>query len=238
MNSLVIFVKAPVAGKVKTRLQVPLNAAQVARMYEAFVRDTVSGARLCGEAAVSIAYEPHPNRPDLSWLKDAPSWFEQAEGDLGARLIAAFDRAFDAGAARAVVIGSDCPDLEPEIIRQAFTLLDDTPAVLGPAMDGGYYLIGLREPMPHLFTMMEWSGPEVLKRTMERLRLRGDDFKLLPERADVDTFGDLKALAARLAAGESRAPHTRAAIDELIVEGLLRIPIGDGLIPKTIGRTE
>lgn len=110
--------------------------------------------------------------------------------------------------------------------------------VLGPAVDGGYYLVGLREPMPHLFTMMEWSGPEVLNHTMERLRLCGDDFRLLPERADVDTFGDLKALAARLASGESAAPHTRGAIHELIVEDLLRIPGGDGLTLRTGGRTE
>ncbi|MBI2384646.1 MAG: TIGR04282 family arsenosugar biosynthesis glycosyltransferase [Elusimicrobia bacterium] len=236
MNSLILFVKAPVPGKVKTRLQIPLSASQVARVYEAFVRDTVACARLTSEAAVSIAYEPHPERPGLAWLEDAPPWFPQAEGDLGARLVAAFDKAFRAGAEKVVVIGSDCPDLEPDILRQAFARLDDVQAVLGPAEDGGYYLIGLRAPMPRLFAKMEWSGPDVLNRTLERLR--GESFRLLSVRSDVDTFGDLKALARRLFSGESAAPHSRAAIQDLIIEDLLRMPVGDGVDPWTGERNE
>lgn len=233
MNALIIFVKAPVPGTVKTRLQVPLSGVQAAHMYQAFVRDAVTGARLCGEAAVSVAYEPHPKRPDLNWLEDAPHWFPQAEGDLGSRLIAAFARAFRGGADKVVIIGSDCPDLEPELLRQAFVKLDDAQAVLGPAEDGGYYLIGLRAPMPHLFTKMEWSGPEVLKRTIERLHLRGGSFHLLPMRSDVDTFGDLRSLARRLAVNPSSAPHSREAITLLIAEDLLRMPVGDGINPWT-----
>lgn len=235
MNSLIVFVKAPVPGKVKTRLQIPLSAAQVARVYEAFVRDTVSCARNVGEAAVSIAYEPHPKRPDLAWLEDAPAWFRQAEGDLGARLISAFDQAFRAGAKKVVVIGSDCPDLEPDILRQALARLDDTEVVLGPAEDGGYYLVGLRAPKPHLFTKMEWSNAFVFKRTLERMRLRGESFSLLPARADVDTFGDLKSLARRIYGGESAAMHTRAAIEDLIIEDLFRMPVGEGVNPWTGG---
>lgn len=236
MNALIVFVKAPVPGRVKTRLQVPLSGVQACRMYKAFVRDVVWGARLCAEAAVSVAYEPHPKRPDLTWLEDAPPWFAQAEGDLGARLIAAFDRAFRAGAGKVVVIGSDCPDLDPDTLRQAFARLDDAQAVLGPAEDGGYYLIGLRAPMPHLFTKMDWSESAVLKRTLERLRLRGESFQLMPVRSDVDTFGDLKALARRLSTGESVAHHSRDAIQNLIVEDLLRLPVGDGINPWTGGR--
>lgn len=236
MNSLIVFVKAPVPGKVKTRLQIPLSSSQVAKVYEAFVRDTLECARLCGEAAVSIAYEPHPRRPDLTWLVDAPAWFRQSEGDLGARLIAAFDGAFRAGSSKVVIIGSDCPELSPDLLSQAFARLDDAQAVLGPAEDGGYYLIGLRSPMPHLFERMEWSGPAVLKRTLDRLRQRGDNFRLLPIRSDVDTFGDLKALARRLAAGDAVAPNSREAIHQLILEDLLRMPLGDGISPWTGGR--
>ena len=231
MNRLVVFVKAPVPGKVKTRLQIPLSASQVVRIYEAFVQDTVENARLCGEAAVSIAYEPHPKRPDLTWLENAPAWFRQAEGDLGARLIDAFDRAFRAGASKVVIIGSDCPDLGPDILRQTFARLNDFQTVLGPAEDGGYYLVGLRAPMPHLFKKMEWSEHDVLKNTLDRLRLHGDKFWLMPVRFDVDTFGDLKALAHRLSGQESIAPHSRAAIHDLIVEDLFRMPVGDGLNP-------
>lgn len=228
MNALIVFVKAPVPGKVKTRLQVPLSGVQAARLYAAFVRDAVTSARLCSEAAVSVAYEPHPEHPDLDWLKDAPSWFPQAEGDLGSRLIAAFARAFRAGTSKVVVIGSDCPDLESEALRQAFARLDDSQAVLGPAEDGGYYLVGLRAPMPHLFLKMGWSGPEVLKHTIERLRLRGDSHSLLTVRRDVDTFEDLKSLFRRLNAGEASAPHALEAIKSLSIEDLLKMPIGDG----------
>lgn len=236
MNALIVFVKAPVPGKVKTRLQMPLSALQAARVYEAFVQDTVDCARRSGKAAVSVAYEPHPKRPDLTWLENSPPWFPQADGDLGARLIAAFDRAFRGGASKVVVIGSDCPDLDPDILRETFAHLDDVQAVLGPAEDGGYYLVGLRAPMLHLFTKMGWSGSEVLKHTLGRLRLRGESFRLLPIRSDVDTFGDLKALARRLFSGESIAPHSRAAIQDLIIEDLFKMPVGEGVDPWSGGR--
>ncbi len=238
MNAIIVFVKAPVPGRVKTRLQVPLSEVQVARLYEAFVRDVVWGARLSGAADVTVAYEAHPKRPDLTWFEDlafpedAPRWFPQAKGDLGARLIAAFDRAFRAGAEKVVVIGSDCPDLDPGILRQAFARLDDVRAVLGPAEDGGYYLIGLRAPMPHLFTKMDWSESTVLKRTLERLRLRGETFRLMPMHSDVDTFGDLKSLARRLAENKAAAPHSREAIYGLIVDDLFRMPVWGGSGPR------
>lgn len=220
MNSLVVFAKAPVPGKVKTRLCPPLSGKQAARLYAAFVADVLAGARASEAAAVSVAYEAHTKHPDLSWIEDAPPWFRQADGDLGARLIAAFETAFNAESSKVVIIGSDCPDLDPKILGDAFARLDGTDAVLGPAEDGGYYLIGLRAPMPHLFTKMEWSDSRVLKRTLERLRLRGASFELLPEHADVDTFGDLKALSRRLPAGGGRAPRSHEAIRDLIVEDL------------------
>lgn len=228
MNSLIVFAKAPVPGKVKTRLCPPLSGEQAARLYTAFVGDVLSGARASETAAVSVAYEPHPRHADLSWMEDAPPWFPQADGDLGARLIAAFDIAFRAKAEKVVIIGSDCPDLDPRVLRDAYARLDGADVVLGPAEDGGYYLVGLRAPMPHLFTKMEWSDPSVLKKTLERLRLRGESFELLPEHADVDTFGDLKALSRRLAAGDGRAPRSHDAIRDLIVEDMSRMPVWNG----------
>lgn len=228
MNSLIVFAKAPVPGKTKTRLCPPLSGEQAARLYTAFVGDVLAGARTSGAAAVSVAYDPHPKHPDLAWIEDSPPWFRQADGDLGARLIAAFKTAFRARSKKVVIIGSDCPDLDPRILRDAYARLDDADAVLGPAEDGGYYLVGLRAPMPHLFTKMEWSDSSVLKSTLERLRLRGESFELLPEHADVDTFGDLKALSRRLAAGDGRAPRSYEAIRDLIVEDLFRMPVWNG----------
>lgn len=234
MNSLIVFAKAPVPGKVKTRLSPPLSSDQAARLYTAFVGDVIAGARASGAAAVSVAYEPHRAYPDLRWIEDAPAWFPQTGKDLGARMNAAFAAAFDGGAAKAVIIGSDCPDLDPRILRRAFAHLDEAEVVLGTAEDGGYYLVGLRAPMPSLFSRMEWSTPDVLARTLARLTRKGARFALLPEHADVDTFGDLKALSRRLAAGDGRAPRSYEAIREIIVEDLFRIPVWTGDDPFVV----
>lgn len=212
MNALILFAKAPVPGRVKTRLQPALSGEQSSRLYEAFVRDSLASARLCEGVEVSVAYAPLPRRPDVSWLESPPSWFPQADGDLGERLTDAFARAFKAGAAKVVAIGSDCPDLEPAILRRAFEQLDEAEVVLGPALDGGYYLVGLRSAMPHLFTKMEWSTRDVLARTLNRLRLRGETYRLLEPRQDVDTVADLYSLHRRLCSGESSAPRTLAAL--------------------------
>lgn len=222
MNSLIVFAKAPVPGKVKTRLCPPLTGEQAARLYTAFAEDVLAGAR-AASAAVSVAYEPHPLYPDLSWLQDAPSWFPQKKGDLGARMAAAFQTAFHAGSSKVVIIGSDCPDLDPDILQDAFLRLNGADAVLGPAEDGGYYLIGLNAPMPGLFTKMEWSIPNVLARTLERLMRRGMRCELLPERVDIDNFADLKALSRRLSAGDGRAAKTHDALRDPIIVELIRL---------------
>jgi rSAM/selenodomain-associated transferase 1 len=216
VNAIVLFVKAPVPGRVKTRLCPPLSHEQAATLYRAFARDAVAAARGCGVAALSVAYAPHPSMPDLSWLDDAPAWFKQARGALGKRLSAAFDRAFRAGASKVVIIGSDCPELEPRLLREAFARLGDSQAVLGPARDGGYYLIGLTSPEPSLFVGIEWSGPDVLAGTVGRLRARGMRFKLLAPRADIDTPADLERLRSRLTRNGSTAEHTRRAVREAV----------------------
>ena len=220
MNSLIVFTKAPVPGKVKTRLCPPLSGEQAAQLYRAFVGDVLTGAHASGAATVTLAYETHPDYPDPSWSADSSAWFPQAGGDLGARLIAAFNETFKTELSKTVIIGTDCPDLDPHTLSDAFARLGRADAVVGPANDGGYYLIGLRRPMPHLFIEMEWSGSKVLQSTLERLRLRGMHFERLPLRSDVDTFEDLKALEQRLSETEGRALLSREAIRGLRAQGL------------------
>ncbi|MDE2489766.1 MAG: TIGR04282 family arsenosugar biosynthesis glycosyltransferase [Elusimicrobia bacterium] len=215
MNALIVFAKAPIPGRVKTRLTPPLSPGQAAELYAAFAADSVAAARACGAAAVSVAYAPEPPFPDLNWLDEAPNWRPQGPGDLGARLTAAFDAAFRGGARKVAIIGSDCPDLPSETLAEAFRRLDGPPAVLGPAVDGGYYLVGLREPRPDLFADMAWSDSGVLERTLARLRASRTPFALLERRADVDTFEDLKALASRLSEPSGRAPRAREALRRL-----------------------
>ena len=110
---------------------------------------------------------------------------EQGEGDLGARMARV--------AAPALIIGSDCPGVNPPLLRAAAEALSDRRVVLGPASDGGYYLLGLREPMPFLFTDIAWSTPQVLPETLRRLAARGIGPAILPELADIDTPEDLAA---------------------------------------------
>ena len=143
----------------------------------------------------------------------------QADGDLGRRLSLFFVQRFVEGARRVVVVGSDSPTLPLPYIDDAFSALDDADVVLGPAMDGGYYLIGLREPMPELFERVDWSGERVLRQTMERM---GDARRLalLPPWYDVDRRVDWEMLVGHLAALrkvgiDPQAPRTESLAAEV-----------------------
>jgi rSAM/selenodomain-associated transferase 1 len=151
-----------------------------------------SALSLAPVARVHVHCTPRDARERVAaWLGDGPEYHPQADGDLGDRLRAAFDHAFAGGARRVVVIGSDLPDLSAHHLRRAFRALDGAPAVLGPARDGGYWLLGLRRPVPEAFDGIPWSTGSVLARTVERLRAAGAGPALLDELADVDEAADL-----------------------------------------------
>ena len=114
----------------------------------------------------------------------------QAEGDLGARLSSSFDDAFASGARKVVIIGSDCPDVTQSEIQEAFEALDRVPLVIGPASDGGYWLIGLRQPAPGLFRDIHWSSDEVFLQTASRAKDLGLKWEMLQILQDIDTFED------------------------------------------------
>lgn len=199
MNLLIVFVKAPVPGRVKTRLVPPLTHEAAATLYCEFVQTSLRLARALPEIVVRVAYDPAPSHPDLSWLPDPPAWFPQAGGDLGARLIHAFGAGFAAGADRVVIIGSDSPDLPRAHLEEAFARLAGGPAALGPAEDGGYYLIGLRRDAPpnwpDLFRRIPWSGPRVADATRTAARCAGIPVALLPPWRDIDRPEDLARLS-------------------------------------------
>ena len=221
MNALIVFVKAPAPGQVKTRLCPPLTPGQAAALYLAFVQDTVATADKVSGARVEIAYDACGAAADLGWLgPSAPSrFFLQQGADLGRRLQHAFAKTFAGGARKAVVIGSDIPDLEPAIVESAFGLLDVKDAVLGPAEDGGYYLVGLKRPNPSLFAGIHWSTSTVFSETLARVEAGGLTLGLLARRADVDAAADLEGLARRLStATASTCPATRLALKGLEVK--------------------
>jgi uncharacterized protein len=125
------------------------------------------------------------------WLGDGPLYLPQRDGDLGDRMRRAFDDAFADGARRVVIIGSDLPDMNAALLRRAFDLLHSHPVVLGPSTDGGYYLLGMRQPRPELFDDMPWSTERVLDCTLHRLRGSGVTPALLQPLRDVDHASDL-----------------------------------------------
>ena len=215
MKTVLVFVKAPAPGRVKTRLSPPFTAEAAAALYRAFAADSLGAAESAVGARAVVAYAPDEGWPDPSWLRaPTPEWFPQEGADLGRRLAAATGKAFSDGADRVVVVGSDAPHLPSARIEEAFARLATAPLVLGPARDGGYYLIGLREPAPSLFDDIPWSGPEVLKATLARAAELSWPVHLLDEVEDVD---DAASLARMLSAvkGTALAPRTQTALAQL-----------------------
>jgi uncharacterized protein len=197
-RAILVFVRAPRPGRVKKRLETRLAAAigdQAAlRIYTRLAEHTLAEVRaLAGEdVAIRVHYAPADAGDAVrAWLGDGPLYLPQAYGDLGVRMKDAFARAFADGADRVVIVGSDLPEVSASLLRRALDLLDAHPAVIGPARDGGYYLLGLRGMTGGIFDGMEWSTPHVLRTTLERFSAAGVEPAALEELADVDTVDDL-----------------------------------------------
>ncbi len=179
---LSIFARLPEPGKVKTRLIPALGAEAATAVYEALLLHTLEVAR---SSTLDFEVRVTGGDPDAfrerfgSDLCVAP----QGNGDLGARMTAV--------GPPSLIIGSDCPGLGVSILQSAAKALESHRIVLGPATDGGYYLIGLRDRMPWLFENMAWSTAEVFAETRRRSAERGIDPAILPELADIDTPEDL-----------------------------------------------
>ncbi len=213
---IIVMVKAPVPGTVKTRLVPPLTADSAAALAAALVQDAVRSARQIAE--VLIAYAPDGGNLLLEGLLPGDlHWTAQQGGDLGERMEAAMTDAAASGFSPLVVIGTDSPTLPPAYIAEAIQTLQRNSAdiVLGPAEDGGYYLVGVQRPQPGLFDRVAWSTEAALSQTAAnaaRLSLR---CHLLPPWHDVDTGEDLARLRRELEdpAVRERVPATAQCID-------------------------
>jgi len=200
-NRLIIFVKAPRCGIVKTRLARTIGALAAAEAYARLVEETIANLRTLPQ--VELCYTPDDSRQEIEgWLANDWQSQPQGPGDLGRRMAAAFERAFAEGMKRVAIIGSDCATVTVEDIQTAWDELASADVVLGPASDGGYWLIGLREPRPKLFNDIPWSTPDVLTRTLDRVRQTLLSVHLLREQRDVDTERDWREfLSSRPATG-------------------------------------
>lgn len=190
-SMVLVFAKAPRAGDVKTRLASGVGDAAAAGIYRRMGRaviDQLAGVR----AGITVCYAPCGAEDEVrEWLGDVPGrYWPQPDGDLGRRMRLMFDRAFEA-ADRVVVIGTDAPTVGADTVHRALDALDSADVVLGPATDGGYYLMGLRAPDPALFADIPWSTERVLGETVVRARESGARVTYLEPQSDIDTVDDL-----------------------------------------------
>jgi len=198
-TALVIFAKAPIPGEVKTRLCPPLTPDEAATLHGSFVLDTLERTKTaamklpidrylaCAPSSTHVFFKIMEERQGVKLI-------DQVGDDLGARMDQAFNTLFEQGYRQVVLIGTDVPTLPLDHFKQALTALENHDLVLGPAFDGGYYLIGLKRPIPELFADIPWSTDHVLKLTQEKASAIGLNASLIQPWRDVDTLADLEAL--------------------------------------------
>jgi len=192
---IMVFARAPVPGQCKTRLIPVLGEQGAAQLHEKLVRRALAAACEALPAAVELWCTPDGTHAFFAaCARDYPiALRRQGEGDLGERMQRAFEQALQ-GHGRAIIIGSDSPELDATYLRDAAAALDQAPAVFGPAEDGGYVLVGLKHATPELFEGIEWGGPRVLAQTRERLVRLGMQAIELATLWDLDRPEDLARL--------------------------------------------
>ncbi len=192
--ALIIFAKAPIPGQVKTRLCPPLAPDEAATLHGTMVLDTLERSRNLLGFDRFLACAPSKQHPFFKAVgsRQGVHLLDQIPGDLGRRMHQAFSSVFDSGYRSAVVVGTDLPTVHTELFRQAMRELAGHDVVLGPSVDGGYYLIGLNKPTPELFSDIPWSTDQVLPSTLEQAQRLGLSVQLLTQQRDLDTLTDLE----------------------------------------------
>jgi hypothetical protein len=211
-NALLVIAKHPAPGRTKTRLTPPLSPEHAAALYECFLRDTLDLVRRLPGVTPAIAYLPAEARAYFAELAPGFELVLQEGATLGERLDNALTHVLAQGYRRAIIMNSDGPTLPLAWLAAAFdALAGAADVVLGPSDDGGYYLIGLKQPAPRLLREVPMSTPTVLADTLALAREHGLRVDLLPPWYDVDDAEGLARLNAELAdAPADVAPHTRA----------------------------
>ena len=197
-----IFVRHPVAGLVKTRLAAELGGDRAADIYSAFIADITDRYReIAAERTLCFCPDaPESRRHFESIARGDYRLWPQPEADLGTRMQRFFEDHIRGPGDRAVLIGSDSPTLPRDLVDQAFTSLVEADCVLGPATDGGIYLLGMQSRAWPVFSRVEWSTSRVLDQTVQFIKGCGARLALLPPWYDVDTPDDLRMLAGHLRA--------------------------------------
>ncbi len=194
-EQIIIFMRAPELGRVKTRLAKGVGEAGALAVYRQLVVHMITAAK---ETSIpwELCFCPPEGRGLIrEWLGPGPRLFPQCEGDLGQRMATAFLRVFDQGVDRAVLVGTDIPTACGDHFREALGCLEKKDAVMGPTLDGGYWLIGFRAGAfdPSVFDHTDWGTPKVARQTRQHLQGLGLTHGELPPLRDIDTLEDLRA---------------------------------------------
>jgi uncharacterized protein len=198
--TLGLFAKFPERGLVKSRLAAATSSEWAAEVADALIRDSVERFSTITSRRV-LVYSPADHSSYFAEIsRDRFAIAPQDEGDLGARLERFISAEFQQGADRVVVLGTDSPTVPLDFVERAFRELDRADVVLGPATDGGYYLVGCAQPTPAIFRNIPWGSHAVLKVTIDRLRETSSRLALLPPWYDIDTVEDWQALCGHVAA--------------------------------------
>lgn len=187
---LLIFTKNPELGKCKTRLASTLGDEKALSIYKQLLIHTKRFTELL-EVEKNVYYSNVIPESDI-WSTASFDKKLQSEGDLGNKMSSAFENVFNNGYKKAVIIGSDCAEINEEDLEKAFKSLDTNDVVIGPALDGGYYLLGMRNYYPFLFEDKSWSTPHLINETLDDLIKHDKSFELLEKKSDIDYEEDLK----------------------------------------------
>ncbi len=191
---LIIFTRYPEPGKTKTRLIPALGDVGAANLHKQMTEQTILQVKEL-QKIINVSFEVRFTGGDLekmqNWLGNDLKYQFQGEGDLGARMEESLIKAFNQKAAQVIIIGTDCPALSSQILATAFEQLEVFNLVLGPALDGGYYLIGLQQPIGELFMNVPWGTAQVFAKTVEIAQKLNLSIGYLQPLADIDRPEDI-----------------------------------------------
>jgi rSAM/selenodomain-associated transferase 1 len=208
-KATIVFLRAPQKEKVKTRLGEVLDQAFVLKLYKGFVTDTLEVIEHAGDKALYFCPLGKKNLLE-NWLGKGYDFYPQKGDNLGQRMANAFKDIFKKGYSQAILIGTDIPELSRDIITSAHIALEKKDIVIGPSIDGGYYLIGFKTKSfsTSIFKNIDWSTRTVFDQTLQAIKQKDLQYEILSQLNDIDTLEDLNALADRIKSGGKSGKRT------------------------------
>jgi rSAM/selenodomain-associated transferase 1 len=199
---VLVFLKYPERGRVKTRLARDVGEAEAVRIYEVLVKRVLEVVGGVKGADVRIVFDPEERGEEVRrWVGEMAgekgagwTFHAQGRGDLGARMRGAFGEAMGAGYGKVLAVGTDCVDVTVSLFEEAWRMLETVGVVFGPALDGGYYLMGMKRVYDGLFEGIEWSGSETLEMSLKAAADAGASVGMLRPLRDVDDLEDWEAV--------------------------------------------